>query len=270
MKSLPVLYLDEKIVVVNKPSGLLVHRSNIDRYETENAMKTLRDQLGQWVYPIHRLDKPTSGVLVFALDKDAARRMTQAFFDKTVSKTYLAVVRGFTKEAESIDYPLKERRDKMDDKQADSDKPAQEAVTEYQRLATVELPHAVGRYATARYSFIQVSPLTGRNRQIRRHMKHVFHPVIGDTTYGDGKQNEFFRANFNCQRMLLHAREIGFIHPYSGQQIRIQAPLDHAFQALLIDLNWSNYMGSSDTRPCFENFFIDKAAEDPLGFGGKL
>ena len=245
MKSLPVLYLDNHLAVVNKPSGLLVHRSNIDRHETENAMKTLRDQLGQWVYPIHRLDKPTSGVLVFALDKDAARLMTQAFFDKAVTKTYLAVVRGFTKEAESIDYPLKERPDKRADQRADRDKPAQEAVTEYKRLATVELPHAVGRYATARYSLVHVSPLTGRNRQIRRHMKHIFHPVIGDTTYGDGKQNDFISENFKCGRMLLHAREIEFTHPYSGQQLRIEAPLDNAFRALLVALCWNDCIGLS-------------------------
>jgi tRNA pseudouridine65 synthase len=240
MKSLPVLYLDKYLVAVNKPSGLLVHRSAIDRYENENAMKMVRDQLGQWVYPMHRLDKSTSGILVFALDKETARRMTQSFSDKTVSKSYLAVVRGFAKETESIDYPLKERHDKLTDQQADKDKPGQEAVTEYRRLATVELPHAVGRYATARYSLIRAMPLTGRNHQIRRHMKHVFHPVIGDTTYGDGKQNEFFRTRFNCRRLLLHAREIEFIHPYLGQQLHIEAPLDHAFNALLSALSWDS------------------------------
>jgi tRNA pseudouridine65 synthase len=243
MKSLPLLYLDEQLAVVNKPSGLLVHRSNIDRHETENAMKTLRDQLGRWVYPIHRLDKPTSGVLVFALDKETARRMTQSFFDKTVSKSYLGMVRGFTRETECIDYALKERRDKMTDQRSDGDKPAQEAVTEYRRLATVELPYAVGRYATARYSLIQATPLTGRNRQIRRHMKHVFHPIIGDTTYGDSRQNDFIREKFNCGRMLLHAREIGFTHPYSGLQLRIQAPLDREFSLLLTSLRWSDCLG---------------------------
>jgi len=268
MKSLPLLYLDEHLAIVNKPAGLLVHRSSIDRHENENAMKTLRDQLGQWVYPIHRLDKPTSGALVFALDKETARLMTQSFFEKTVSKSYLAVVRGFTKEAECIDYPLKEQLDKRADQRADRDKPAQEAVTEYKRLATVELPHAVGRYETARYSLIQASPLTGRTHQIRRHMKHTFHPVIGDTKYGDGKQNEFFRGNFDCRRMLLHAWEIEFAHPYSGHLLGIQAPLDQAFQSLLIALCWNNCMGSGNTRPLFEDFFIDKTVEDSPGLRG--
>lgn len=240
MKSLPVLYLDKHLVAVNKPSGLLVHRSAIDRHENENAMKIIRDQLGQWVYPLHRLDKSTSGILVFALDKETARRMMQSFLDKTVSKSYFAIVRGFANERETIDYPLKECHDKMTDQRADKDKPAQEAVTEYKRLATVELPHPVGRYTTARFSLVQVSPQTGRKHQIRRHMKHIFHPIIGDTTYGDGKQNEFFRTQFNSQRLLLHATEIGFTHPNSGQQIRIQAPLDDTFRALLVALHWSD------------------------------
>ena len=238
MKTLPILYQDRHLVAVNKASGLLVHRSMIDRHETENAMRTLRDQLGQWVYPFHRLDKPTSGVLVFALDKDTARLMTQAFSEGKASKYYLAIVRGFTKELECIDYPLKDLWDKMTDRKAKRDKPEKASVTKYRRLATVELPHPVGRYSTARYSLIKAAPLTGRNRQIRRHMKHIFHPVLGDTTYGDGKQNDFFRKNFNCCRLLLHAKEIEFIHPYSKQRIHIQAPLDQTFSSIMKALQW--------------------------------
>jgi tRNA pseudouridine65 synthase len=240
MISLPILYQDEHLVAVNKPAGLLVHRTNLDRHETEIAMHLVRDQLGQWVYPFHRLDKATSGVLLFALDKETARRMTQSFTDGTVSKSYLAVVRGFTKDAERIDHPLREIADKMTGQSADRDKPGKEAVTEYRRLATVELPHPVGRYATARYSLIKASPLTGRNHQIRRHLKHIFHPVIGDTAYGDGKHNDFFRRQFDCHRLLLHAREIGFVHPYAGRLLTIEAPLDNVFNDLLEALQWQN------------------------------
>ncbi|MFZ2197317.1 MAG: tRNA pseudouridine(65) synthase TruC [Thermodesulfovibrionales bacterium] len=238
MKTLSILYQDEHLVAVNKPSGLLVHRSMIDRSETENAMRTLRDQLGQWVYPLHRLDKPTSGVLVFALDKETARLMSQSFSDGQASKHYLAIVRGFTKELECIDYPLKDLWDKMTDQKATRDKPEKASVTQYRRLATIELPHPVGRYSTARYSLIKVAPLTGRNRQIRRHMKHIFHPVVGDTTYGDGKQNDFFRKKFNCCRLLLHAIGVEFIHPYSEKRLHIQAPLDPTFDSLLETLQW--------------------------------
>ena len=238
MKRIPVLYQDEYLVAVNKPTGLLVHRSGIARHETDHAMKVVRNQLGQWVYPFHRLDRATSGVLLFALDQETARRMTRLFTEDKISKTYLAVVRGHTREEERIVHPLKERRDRMADQRADKDKPAQQAITAYRRLATVELPQPVGRYATARYSLVQVKPQTGRNHQIRRHMKHIFHPVVGDTTYGDGKQNDFFRKSFNCGRLLLHANTLEFPHPYTCAQIVIQAPLDDAFSVLLEALEW--------------------------------
>jgi tRNA pseudouridine65 synthase len=246
MKSLPVLYQDEHLVAVNKPSGLLVHRSDIDRHESEYAMQILRDQLGQWVYPLHRLDKATSGVLLFALDRESARLMTRSFTEGTISKSYLAVVRGFTRELERIDHPLNERRDKMRskirsemiDKRAARDKPERTAVTEYRRLATVELPRPAGRYPTARYSLVQAAPLNGRMHQIRRHLKHISHPIIGDTTYGDGKQNEFFRTEFNCRRLLLHSQAAEFLHPYSGKQVRIHAPLDEDFGNILRKFLW--------------------------------
>jgi len=233
MDPLPILFQDKQLVAVNKPAGLLVHRTNLDLHETKNAMHIVRDQLGQWVYPFHRLDKATSGVLLFALDKETARRMTQFFSEGGVSKSYLAVVRGTTEEFGRIDHPLKDQQDKMTGQHADKDNPGKESVTEYRRLAAVELPYPVGRYATARYSLIKVSPFTGRNHQIRRHMKHVFHPVIGDTAYGDGKHNDFFRKRFDCHRLLLHAREMTFTHPCSGRPVHVLAPLNAAFGSLL-------------------------------------
>ncbi|MHB8846362.1 MAG: pseudouridine synthase [Nitrospirota bacterium] len=236
MRSLSILYHDEHLVAVNKPAGLLVHRSFIDRRETEYAMQVLRDQLGQWVYPLHRLDKATSGVLVFALDKETARRMTEVFTGGSIVKSYLAVVRGFTDVAGRIEHPLKEPRDRMTDRRADPDAPAREAVTEYRRLATVDLPQPVGRYATARFSLITANPRTGRMHQIRRHLKHIFHPVVGDTTYGDGRQNEFFREQFQCRRLLLHASQIAFPHPLVCREVTVSAPPDEALSAVLENL----------------------------------
>lgn len=244
MKALPILYQDDRIVAVNKPAGLLVHKSPIDRRETEFAMKILRNQLGRWVYPLHRLDKATSGVLLFALDPEAARRMTEVFTAGAVSKTYLAVVRGYTDEGGRIDHPLHDPRDKHAPP-TECDKPAREAVTDYRRLATIELPHPVGRYATARYSLIAASPLTGRTHQIRRHLKHIFHPLIGDTTYGDGRQNEFFRSQLQCFRLLLHARSIEFDHPVAGEKIRVSAPLDEAFSAVVHAFVWVHAVESN-------------------------
>lgn len=241
MKSLPILYQDEYLIAVNKPAGLLVHRSNIERHETEHAMKIVRDQMGRWVYPFHRLDRPTSGVLLFALDKETGRLMTECFSDGRIVKKYVAVVRGYADEEGRIDHPLREHWDRMTDQRADKEKPPKEAITEYKRLATCELPFAVGKqHATTRYSLVEARPLTGRTHQIRRHMKHIFHPIVGDTGYGDGKHNDFFRTQFNCHRLLLHARTLEFIHPHTSAQIRIEAPLDIAFNHLLGALGWAD------------------------------
>ncbi|MGB3917296.1 MAG: pseudouridine synthase, partial [Thiothrix litoralis] len=143
MDILEILYRDEYLVAINKPSGLLVHRSLIDRHETRFAIQLTRDQIGQKVYPVHRLDKPTSGVLLFALDSNTARLLNAQFIAGLVQKTYLAVVRGHTDASGIIDYPLKEELDKLSDAHADQDKLAQEAITHYRRLATTELPYPV-------------------------------------------------------------------------------------------------------------------------------
>lgn len=230
---LEILYQDDYLVAINKPSGLLVHRSLIDRYETEFAIQKLRDQIEQRVYPVHRLDKPTSGVLLFALDKDTAREVGEQFTENTVSKSYVAVVRGYTEEQGRIDYALKEQLDKMTDSKAKQDKEAQEAISNYERLATVELPYAVGRYATSRYSYIKLVPETGRKHQLRRHMKHIFHPIVGDTTHGDGKHNTLFREKYDCHRLLLHADSLALTHPKTHQKLRLQADLSEDFQNIV-------------------------------------
>jgi tRNA pseudouridine65 synthase len=233
-----ILFRDDFFVAVNKPAGLLVHRSRIAAQETQFAMQLVRDMIGQHVYPLHRLDKPTSGVLLFALQRQTAADMTRVFEACGTEKTYLAVVRGYTDESGVIDYPLKEKHDKMTDALADRDKPAQAAITRYRRLATAELPFAVGRYSNSRYSLILTNPRTGRKHQIRRHMKHIFHPVIGDTTHGDGKHNIAFRDHLNCHRLLLHALRLSFNHPYLETPVSITAPLDSATTSVLSYMGW--------------------------------
>jgi len=167
---LDVLYLDDDLAVISKPSGLLVHRSTLDFHETQNALKLLRDQLGQHVYPTHRLDKATSGVLIFALNQPASKAVNVAFDERQVQKSYLGIVRGYTDDTGEIDYPLVKRPDKMV-KGGKNALVEQEAQTHFRRLATVELPFPVGRYPTARYSLIEMTPVTGRRHQLRRHME---------------------------------------------------------------------------------------------------
>ncbi len=235
-EELDILYRDEHLVAIHKPAGLLVHRSPIDRRETRFALQLLRDQLGQRVYPVHRLDKPTSGVLLFGLSSDAARRLAGIFAGHQVGKTYLAVVRGFCEAEGIIDHALREEPDQRSTGVEEG--VVRPARSEYRRLATIELPFAVGRYATGRYCLVEARPITGRRRQLRRHFKHIFHPIVGDTTYGDGRHNRFFRQQFGVRRMLLAATELALPHPYSAQPLVIQAPLAADFAALVETIGW--------------------------------
>lgn len=235
---LDILYHDNELIVVNKPAGMLVHRSWLDKHETRFAMQTLRDQIGQHVFPIHRLDRPTSGVLLFALDSQTAHLMSEQFEQQQVKKSYLAIVRGYLLDQGRIDYPLKVQLDKIADKFS-QEKAPQQAVTDYQNLATVELPFSVGKFPTARYSLVQLFPQTGRKHQLRRHLKHLFHPIIGDTNYGDLHQNRAFSAYTGVDRLLLHANALRFTSPNGLQQITINAPLDRHWLKLFEQFSWS-------------------------------
>jgi tRNA pseudouridine65 synthase len=237
---LSVLYRDAHLVAVDKPPGLLVHRTRIAEADTF-VLQRLRDQLGQRVYPAHRLDRPTSGVLAFGLNADAARRLSAQFEARQVAKHYLAVVRGWPAAAGHIDHPL-------DDPDADTQAQQQlrAARTAYRRLATVELPVAVGRYPTSRYALVLVTPHTGRRHQIRRHFAHIRHPLVGDTTHGEGRHNRFFRLQFGLHRLLLHAWQLDFTHPYPAAPLRIQAPPDLDWQRLLATLGWSHALPGAE------------------------
>lgn len=249
MVELDILYQDEHCVAVFKPSGLLVHRSLIDKYETQFAMQLLRDQLGQRVYPLHRLDKATSGVLLFGLSSEVAKQFGRLFENNQVHKTYLAIVRGYLEGEGTVDYPLKETLDKMVDKKARQDKPAQAAVSHFSNLATIELPYAVGRYNTARYSIVQLQPDTGRKHQLRRHMAHLRHPILGDVNYGDNKHNRFAREQMAFNGLALTAKRLCFVHPITHEDIVVESKVETRFKQLLStwgmvdsDINaiWSN------------------------------
>ncbi|MGF7432932.1 tRNA pseudouridine(65) synthase TruC [Pasteurella bettyae] len=235
---LEILYQDDVIVAVNKPAGMLVHRSWLDRHETQFVMQTLRDQIGKLVYPIHRLDRPTSGVLLFALSSEIANSLCLQFENKQVEKSYLAVVRGYLTGVEQINYPLKIQLDKIADKFAQEDKEPQEAITDYEGLKTVEMPYSVGRYPTSRYSLVRLIPHTGRKHQLRRHMKHIFHPILGDTQYGDLHQNRALSEHIGVKRLMLHAEVLKFIHPITQQSICVKAGLDEQWLKLFEQFGW--------------------------------
>lgn len=237
--SLRVLYQDQYLVAIDKPAGLLVHRSWLDKHETRFAMQMTRDLIGKHVYPVHRLDRPTSGVLLFALDPVTARRLSEDFALHRVQKEYLALVRGWAPEQLYIDYPLKEELDKIADVFADPDKPAQSAQTWLQRLQTIELPHAVSpRHPSSRYSLVRLLPHTGRKHQLRRHLAHISHPIVGDTTHGDGRHNRFFRELFDCQRLMLSNSRLTVRHPVHGFSLCLEVALDQQWKQLFEQFGW--------------------------------
>jgi tRNA pseudouridine65 synthase len=219
-----IIFQDDYFVAVNKPAKLLTHPGPIDRHENRCAMKLLRNLLNQWVYPVHRLDKPTSGVLLFALSSKAAAKIGEPFKQNKISKEYIALIRGHTPASDIIDKPLKYIWDKMTDTESMKGKPAREAITRYQTIVKTEIDIPVRPYPASRYSLVRAFPQTGRQRQIRRHFKSIFHPIIGDVKHGDGAHNKMFRKQFGLDRLMLHANSLIFIHPYTNQQIEISAP----------------------------------------------
>ncbi|OCG39859.1 tRNA pseudouridine(65) synthase TruC [Gilliamella sp. Bif1-4] len=230
-----ILYQDDDLIAINKPSGWLVHRSWLDKTETVFVMQTLRDQIGQHVFPIHRLDRPTSGVLLFALSSDVARIMSEEFAKKQIEKTYHAIVRGYVEGEAVINYPLVEELDKIADKFTNKNKPAQDAVTFYKSISKIEVPIKVGKFETARYSFVELKPQTGRKHQLRRHMKHIFHPILGDSKHGDLHQNRAFATYFNIKRLMLHASKLEIKHPIQHKPMIIEAKLDQSWQDILLN-----------------------------------
>ena len=225
---LAVLYRDDHLAVVDKPAGLMVHDSALARGETDFAADRLREQFGRQVFLVHRLDRATSGCLLLAFDRDTASALGKVLMSHEVEKDYVAVCRGWPEEDFIVDYPL----------DGGPGKPLKKpATTTFERLATCELALPSAGFDTSRYALLRARPLTGRFRQIRRHLKHVSHHLIGDTSHGDGRHNRAFRM-LGIHRMLLHAQRLAFAHPHDGTQVQVRAPLDAEFtlaQALFED-----------------------------------
>lgn len=216
MHKLTLLHLDADLAAIDKPAGLLVHPTGLDAHETRTAMSLLRDQLGGHVWPLHRLDKATSGVLLFARSEAAARHWRAPFEAGTVRKQYLALARGWPAEAGEIDYALA-----RDPELPSAGQTRLEAMTRWQRLACFDWPFSVdGRHPSSRYALVRVEPTTGRRHQIRRHFKHIAHPLVGDTTHGKGAHNRAVAAWLGLDRLWLHA---SWIELPGATPLRIEA-----------------------------------------------
>ncbi|WP_421939609.1 pseudouridine synthase [Pedobacter sp.] len=219
---LEIIYQDEYLIAINKPHGLLVHQSSIARDATEFALQMLRDQVGKHVSPVHRLDRKTSGILLFALDKVTEVAMQQQFMNAETEKKYLAILRGFSPDAMDIDYPLAKENGTL-----------QEAFTAFRTLQRAEIEVPFGKHLTSRYSLVEARPTTGRMHQLRKHFSHILHPIIGDRTHGCNKQNKLFLEKWNMTTMLLHASELSFIHPITSAPVHLKAELHDEFKRVM-------------------------------------
>ena len=216
---LEILYQDEYIIAINKPSGLLVHKSFYARDASVFAVQELRNQIGgQYVYPIHRLDRKTSGVLLFALDKESLKIMNDSFATREVEKKYLAILRGWSPEEMTIDYDL-----------TNDDGVKQNAITYFHRLQTTEIDLVYNNHPTSRYCLVEALPETGRMHQLRKHFKHVFHPILGSRPHGCNKQNKLWLENFGLKGMMLHAHQLVFNHPITNEKITLNAKFNEEF-----------------------------------------
>jgi tRNA pseudouridine65 synthase len=222
--TLDILFQDEHLVAVNKPAGLLVHRTHLAKDEEDAVVQRLRDQTGKWVFPVHRLDRGTSGVLVMAFSPEVARRLAAQFSESKTRKTYHCLVRGYCDDSGVIDYPLAKLNEQKGRSRFKIEGTEREAETSFVRLKQFQLPVPVSRYDSMRLSWLEVTPKQGRKHQIRRHFKHQLNPLVGDSCYGCRHINkvvkEIWPEDF---RLMLHASSLEFTHPISEQIITLKA-----------------------------------------------
>lgn len=238
-RALDLLHIDAHLLAVDKPPGLAVHRSRLVGDDDDYLMDRLRLQVEGRLHAVHRLDRATSGVLLVARSSEAAAELGRQAMAREMQKTYLAVVRGWPAEQGEIDYPLTGAGLRGE---------AKPALTHWRRLATVEVPIAQGRYERQRYALLEVTPETGRYRQIRRHFHHVSHHLIGDTSHGRGDHNRLIRQHFGVHRLMLHALRLEVVHPDTREPLLIEAPLDAAWLRLMAAFGWQDAVPSTLAR----------------------
>lgn len=240
LTTIEVVYEDDALLAVNKPAGLLVHRSAIAADERDFLLERLRGQTGATPYLAHRLDRATSGIILLAKSREIAGELGKQFMARSIDKIYLAVVRGWPDAAGTIDYALPDVRERS---------PRKPAITTWHLLATATVPIELGRYPEQRYALIEASPQTGRYRQIRKHMHHVSHHIVGDTSHGRGDHNRLWRMHFGVHRLLLHAWRLRLDHPVTGKRLTLEAPLDAVWQRVLGSMGWDGALAGQSVRP---------------------
>lgn len=239
--AIEIVHRDEAVVAVNKPAGLLVHRSGIAAGEDDVLLERLRAEVGGNLFLAHRLDRATSGVVLLARSRAVAGGLGRQFMQRRVVKRYFAVVRGWPASEGRVDYPLPDVRERG---------PRKAAVTRWRTLATATVPIALGRYPEQRYALVEALPETGRYRQIRRHFHHLSHPIVGDTSHGRGDHNRLWRMHFGVHRLLLHAWRLELSHPLSGDSMILSAGLDATWSVVIERLDWSADLAEARRAAC--------------------
>ena len=230
--SLEIIFEDDYILCVNKPNNVLVHHAFLSRNvgDEDSLLQLIDKQLGIKVYPVHRLDRKTSGLILLAKEKEHVSKFQELFTTKQIQKTYFGVVRGFSPETKTIDSPVKGRDANVH----------KEALTYLKTLANITLNIPVKPYDSSRYSLVEFLPQTGRMHQLRVHSNKISHPLIGDAKYGDKNHDTMFAENFGWKNLFLHAGKLEFIHPFSSEKMILKGTFPKDWIAAFEEFTWEN------------------------------
>jgi len=230
--SLEIIFEDPYFICVNKPNNVLVHHAHHSRNvaDEDSLLQRIKDEIGLKVYPIHRLDRKTSGIIILAKEKEFVSKFQELFTHHDIQKTYFGVVRGFAPETKTIDSPVKGRDANVH----------KEALTTLKTLEKITLNIPVKPYDSSRYSLVELSPKTGRMHQLRVHTNKISHPLIGDAKYGDKNHDTMYHKNFGWSNLFLHAGKLEFTHPFTSEKLILKATFPTDWIALFEEFSWKN------------------------------
>ena len=230
--SLEVVFEDEYILCVSKPNNMLVHHAHHSRNVADETslLQFIEQEKGLKVFPIHRLDRKTSGIILLAKETRYVSKFQELFTNNEIQKTYFGIVRGFSPDTKTIDSPVKGRDSNVH----------KEALTLLKTIEKITLNIPVKPYDSSRYSLVELSPKTGRMHQLRVHSNKISHPLIGDPKYGDKNHNMMFEENFGCKNLFLHAGKLEFSHPFTSENLSLKSSFPKDWITLFNEFSWKN------------------------------
>ncbi|WP_299104587.1 pseudouridine synthase [uncultured Tenacibaculum sp.] len=228
--NLEIIYEDDFIIGVSKPNNMLVHHSDYSKNVSEEAslIQLLYSQIGHKLYPLHRLDRKTSGIILLSKAPEFVAEFQQLFYNSKIEKIYYGLVRGYSPQELLINTPVKGRDSNV----------YKDAETHLETKESIEINIPVTPYNTARYSIVKLTPKTGRLHQLRIHMNKISFPLIGDPKYGDNNHNHMFKEKFDCNNLFLHAYSLEFTHPYTNKQVILKTPFPNHWIKIKEAFKW--------------------------------